>query len=432
MRHRRFLALLLLESVACLSNAQPTASPLGDDIDQGIDRKRTYSLLSVKVNSLSETSRQKLNTVAANYSRSNSRGAFGNIARAALTGGITGIVNVLGSEIANITKIRSRQKKAWQEMRQKECLFVDSLESVRGQSDFYRSQSTYGPLDPTDMNFDGITLRALREGQDVLKMVCHIDTTRFDHMFLHSKFYLVVDTIEFYPYRSFLPNFQALKINEACLNTMRQDDRDYWETISHFDFNEYQRPSINISMDIFSSWINEWVQIQQDVKLGNFSVNIPVTKEQLRDSVYFYSRKEALANHTPTVDMQGECFVVPRSYMPVAANNPSWGTGEYRMKVVISEKATYNPTSSRSTNWHRDYKQLVRMQNGGKAKNEYWQDIVSTMRDNKGEILKATYTPVFTAIGTLMGVSPSPTGAAGVAGAAGIPGGGPAQMPGGK
>ena len=32
----------------------------------------------------------------------------------------------------------------------------DGLQSVKGQSDFYARQSNYGPLDPTDMNFDGI------------------------------------------------------------------------------------------------------------------------------------------------------------------------------------------------------------------------------------------------------------------------------------
>ena len=291
-----------------------------------------------------------------------------------------------------------------------ECTFVDSLESVKGQSDFYGKQSNYGPLDPSDMNFDGITLRANRDGKEVLKMVCHIDTTRFDHLFLHSKFYLVVDTIIFHPYRSFLPNLKANHIQKPQPNKVSQDVIDYWNTISRFSFDEHQAPTVNIKMDIYSSWINELVQVYQDVKLGTFSVNIPISEKDLTDSIYFYSREKAIAEHRQTINMDGDCFVVPRSYMPVSANNPSWGTGEYKMKVVLSEKCRYNPKEGRSKNWHRDYKQLVRMQNKGKAKNEYLSDVVTTFRDNKNTILKATYTPALNSLSTIFGIGSSAGG----------------------
>ena len=138
------------------------------------------------------------------------------------------------------------------------------------------------------------------------------------------------------------------------------------------------------------------VQVYQDVKLGSFTLNIPIDEKDLQDSIYIYSRKHAIAEKRPIITMDGDCFVVPRSYMPVSANSPSWGTGEYKMKVVLSEKCRYNPQNGRSKDWHRDYKQLVRMQNHGKAKNEYWKDIITTFRDNKNTILKATYTPLLT------------------------------------
>jgi hypothetical protein len=178
---------------------------------------------------------------------------------------------------------------------------------------------------------------------------------------------------------------------------------------------------VNVSMDIYSSWINELVQVYHDVKLGSFSVNIPIKENELTDSVYFYSREKAIAEHRPTINIDGDCFVVPRSYMPVSANNPSWGTGEYKMKVVLSEKCRYNPKEGRSKNWHRDYKQLVRMQKG-KAENEYWNDIVTTFRDNKNTILKATYTPALNMGVKELGLSTS-AGGAGGAGGAGMSGG---------
>lgn len=398
-----------------LVNAQPPLSNTGRP-DKGImtdiDMNNMETSFTLNINSMDEEKKEKLNRVAANY-RSRNRSILSNIGNSMLAGGVAAVVNVIGTEIINLTKVRSRQHKAWLEMRRKECTFVDSLQSVKGQSDFYGRQSNYGPLDPSDMNFDGFTFCANREGKEVLRMVCHIDTTKFDHLFLHSKFYLVVDSIVFHPYRSFLPNLKANRISRPHANAS-QDEIDYWNTISHFSFNEYQQPAINIKMDVFSSWINELVQVYQDVKLGTFSVNIPVNEKELNDSVYVYSRNKAIAENRPTININGDCFVVPRSYMPVSANNPSWGTGEYKMKVVLTENCRYNPKEGRSKNWHRDYKQLVRMQNNGKAKNEYLNDVVTTFRDNGNTILKATYTPALNSLPSILGIGTTTGGGAGM------------------
>ena len=416
-------ALMLGANLVMAQPPQPKPGMAVQDggITNGLDMNRMETSFVLNVNPMNGDKKEKLNRVASNY-RSRNRSVMTDIGNSMLTGGVAAVVNVIGTEIINLTQIRSKQKKAWEEMRLKECTFVDSLQSVKGQSDFYGRQSNYGPLDPSDMNFDGITLKANRGGQEVLKMVCHLDTTKFDHLFLHSKFYLVVDTIVFHPYRSFLPNLKANRIEQPRANEASQDEIDYWNTISQFSFDEHQAPTVNIKMDIYSSWINELVQVYQDVKLGTFSVNIPISENELKDSVYFYSREKAMAEHRPTISADGDCFVVPRSYMPVSANNPSWGTGEYKMKVVLSETCRYNPQAGRSKNWHRDYKQLVRMQNHGKAKNEYWSDVVTTFRDNRNTILKATYTPVLSNLPTMLGIGATSGGAAGMSG--GMPGAG--------
>ena len=93
------------------------------------------------------------------------------------------------------------------------------------------------------------------------------------------------------------------------------------------------------------------------------------------------------------------------------------------MKVVLSEKCRYNPQSERSRDWHRDYKQLVKMQNNGKAKNDYWGDIVTTFRDNGNTILKATYTPVLNTLPSMVGIKASGNAAAGMAGGSKAAGG---------
>ena len=401
-----FIAIALVLGVS-MANAQPSSFPsnrekLGGALSQGLDMKSMETSFVLNVNPMDAEKKDKLNKVASNY-RSRSRSVLSDLEMSMIGGGVGAIVNVVGNEIISLTQVRSKQRKLWQEMRQKECTFIDSIQSVKGQNDFYGRQSVYGP---------GVTLCANRGGQEVLRMVCHIDTTKFDHLFLHSKFYLVLDSLVFYPYRSFLPNLKANRINKPRKNASK-NEIEYWNTISQFSFSEYQQPTINIQMDLFSSWINELVQVYKDVKLGSFSVSIPVNEKELNDSVYIYCRETAIAQNRPTIDIYGDCFVVPRSYMPVAANNPSWGTGEYKMKVLLSEKCRYNPDDKRSKRWHRDYKQLVRLQNNGKAKNDYWTDVVTTFRDNKNTILKATYTPALNKGVELLNIPTSGSGMSG-------------------
>lgn len=419
MNKKILLLVCVLLAGFCAAYAEPNkndslAQASNELLMKGLDDEsdEIKDLMLVNVNLMPEATRDKLNKTAELYrSNANTRGNFWeNLGLSMLEGGLSGVVNVVGTEIINLIQVKSKQRKAWEEMRQKECSFVDSLQSVKGQTDFYASPSGYGPLDPGDMNFDGITLNTQRDDKEVLNMVCHIDTTKLDHLFCHSKFYLVVDSISFYPYRSYLPNLKANNIEKPKGEKVSKDEIDYWNTISQFDFNEHQSPTINIRMDLYSSWINELVQVYQDVKLGSFSLNIPISPEAVNDSVYVYSRKEALEKEkklqeiaakeesfkykSPVIEVEGDCFVVPRSYMPVSANTPSWGTGEYKLKVVLSQNCRYNPKDGRSAHWRHDYKQLVKMQkNARKNQIGYWSEIVTTFRDNGFSMLKASYMP---------------------------------------
>ena len=348
----------------------------------------------VTINMMDAESRNKLNEVAEMY-RQDSRSVLGDIGRAMLTGSATALVTVISEEIFNLAKLRSKQKKEWEAMRNSECLFVDSMASVKGQRDFYAAPSAYGPLDPENMRFDGITYSAKRNGVEVLRMSCSIDTTRLDHMFLHSKFYLVLDTLVFYPYRSYLPNLSANHIGMLPSKKKSRKEtelEEYIQTIGHFSYEENGEPTINISMELSSSWINEQVQVYQDVKLGSFSINVAIPKEKLADGEkYVYIRSEEIAKGNKPIDLMGDCFIVPRSYMPVAADNPSWGTGEYRIKVALTQRARYNPDGERAKNWRKDYEYLTKMQNNGQGKESYWRTIVS---DKGGAIIKAAYTPL--------------------------------------
>lgn len=340
-------------------NTQPMPQTGGISLPASLDGMIRKDEFIVDINPMTTEKRRHLDRMASRY-RENSRSVLTTLGKSMMIGGVTSAINVLTTELVNLTKVRKNQKQKWMEMRNKECVFIDSLCSVNGQRDFYRLPSSYGPLDPSDMNFDGITFRASRGGKDVLRMVCHLDTTRLSHLFLHSKFYLVLDTLEFHPYHSFLPNLSANRVMGPDAKAS-DDEKAYWNTISQFDFAEQKDPKLKIRLDFSSSWINEAVQVHRDVFLGSFDIEIPVKEDNLTGSVYFYSRQQALAEGKPTIDVNGDCFVVPRSYMPVSAQNPSWGTGEYKLKVVMSETCRYNPDGKRAKNWHDDYKQLVRM-----------------------------------------------------------------------
>lgn len=437
----RFSLIAIFAFCALCLSAQPAPAPgshpapAGADLMQGLNPSALQSSLMLQVNPMTPERRDLVNRYAAGYRSHGGRSVLGNLGASMLSGGVAAVVNVLGTEIINLTQIRSRQKKEWMQMRQRECTFVDSLRSVRGQRDFYARQSSFGPLDPSDMNFDGFTFSANRAGHEVLRMVCHLDTSRLDHLFLHSKFYLVVDTIVFHPYRSFLPNMSANRIHAPQPGRDKPEQVEYWNTISQFDFSEVQNPALSIRMDVYSSWINELVQVHDNVRLGSFTVNIPVSENALTDSVYVYSRADALAAGRAPVEVEGDCFVVPRSYMPVSADNPSWGTGEYRLNVVFSQTGRYNPSAERAKHWHRDYKQLVKLQRGSNVDADYWRDIVTTFRDNRNAILKATYTPVLnlgvSTLGSVLPGTPAAGSSAAAAAKGGAPGaGGAAPQPG--
>lgn len=397
-------------------NTQPMPQTGGISLPASLDGMIRKDEFIVDINPMTTEKRRHLDRMASRY-RENSRSVLTTLGKSMMIGGVTSAINVLTTELVNLTKVRKNQKQKWMEMRNKECVFIDSLCSVNGQRDFYRLPSSYGPLDPSDMNFDGITFRASRGGKDVLRMVCHLDTTRLSHLFLHSKFYLVLDTLEFHPYHSFLPNLSANRVMGPDAKAS-DEEKAYWNTISQFDFAEQKDPKLKIRLDFSSSWINEAVQVHRDVFLGSFDIEIPVKEDNLTGSVYFYSRQQALAEGKPTIDVNGDCFVVPRSYMPVSAQNPSWGTGEYKLKVVMSETCRYNPDGKRAKNWHDDYKQLVRMQNNGKASNEYWTSIKSAIMDNTSTILKSTYTPLVSYGMNALGLQTATAGAAGKAGGA--------------
>ena len=277
-----------------------------------------------------------------------------------------GIVNdatsIFINEIMNVANIRSNQQAEWETIIENECYYLDSLSYTNGLKDFYSSGSFDGPLDPANFNFNGFTLESTRYGEDVLRFYCHVAT---DEAGLNCH----------------LPNMAA--------NDIYPDEEvDYGRNLS-FSFDDRENLIVGLYFSITSSWYNEAVMLFRDVNLGGFTVQIPINEEKLEDGVFVYKRTDIDANRefyennrdlfdpeSPSYDtnllmpdttyltISGDCFIVPRSYMPLPGGISHWGTGEYNVEFYITEQC--NVTDEMRENWRRDYKKINRMKKESK------------------------------------------------------------------
>ena len=390
----------------------------------------------VTINTMDDPLRTKISRVAEQVQAQGGpdRAILTTMLAAAGTSLLTSAVDITATEVIRLATYRKEQKKEWQRMIDNECSYTDHITAVKGLNDFYAETSQYGALDPSNINFDGISVRGMRNGKEVLYLSCHIDTTRLSHLFEHSKFYLVLDTLCFHPYECHLPNLSANGIRASVPDSPRDNS---------FSYNEREGLTVGMELALTSSWINEAVMVQKDVELGQFkmTVRIPDGTEE-----YIYSRRMVEARQAPSsadnaavyyerqpVSISGDCFVVPRSYMPLSGEKRMWGTGEYNVNITISEKCRFISDANRNAkqkNWHKDYLQLRKMQKKGSVVGEYlttvWHQYgnsiikstikqslnagVSTVTGVKGSTTKATSAPSNVDVDNLGG-SGAPSGA---------------------
>lgn len=372
------------------------------------------------------------------------RGIIAEVGKAVGFGLISSLVDVVVTETFNLAQYRKKQKREWMKMIQNENNYTDSITSIKGLKDFYTQPSTRGALDPSDINFDGIEIRGMRNGKEAIYMSCSIDRDKLDHMFRHSKFNLVIDTLAFYPYQCHLPNITANGIR--TMNELKKGKAKVkGDTIlrpgkggNGFSFDERNNLRVAIDFSLSSSWINQAIQVHQNVELGDFKFMINIPDNVL---VYTYSRRgvmdkakdmpeqerEAFLNKE-LLKVEGDCFVVPRSYMPLGDGTPRWGTGEYNIKVKVRESCQFADNSEKAKHWHEDYKRLRQMQNRSSEVQEYFQTL---WNQNGMKLLKSSYsTALGTAVKQLQGTAGTAAkagakagaGAAGAAGASGAPG----------
>lgn len=424
MRKRLIFTVAVFLSALC-ATAQPGAMPGGGGQPGGQPGMEEESM-HVEINAMSPSTQQRITQTAEEIQQRGgaTRGVVSDIFKSAFFGGVSSVVDVATTEIIHLATYRKEQKNKWLQLIQNENNYTDSISSIRGLNDFYRETSRFGALDPSNINFDGITICGTRKGEQVLYLSCHIDTTRLEHLFQHSKFYLVVDSIVFNPYKCHLPNLGA--------NGIRLDDRDSCDRDNRFLYTERTHLNVGMELTLTSSWVNEAVFVQHDVQLGTFKINVSIPDSS---DVYTYSRRAVERNKqlmladpslrldTTTVSVEGDCFVVPRSFMPLNGNEKMWGTGEYKIKVKFREscqfkdKASYN---EKMKHWRKDYKQLLKMQKKGGEVSEYFKDV---WKQNGNTLMKTMIKQGLTTGASAAGLS----GSSGGAGGAGAVGGGAAQ-----
>lgn len=314
-------------------------------------------------------------------------------------------VDILVTETFNLVKYRSKQKKAWMELITREDKYTDSISSIKGMKDFYELPSSKGALDPSNIKFNGIEICGRRDKDTVIFITCSIDTAQLDNLFLHSKFNLVVDSIVFYPYKCHLPNITAngIRIMKEVKKSRKDKKEVMGDTIIRpggNDFSFRDRADINIGVDftITSSWINQAVQVNRDMPLGSFHMKIPVPSVER----YTYSRRlqegklrqirdeeeRAKFLRDSVVSVEGDCFIVPRSYMPLQQGQPMWGTGEYNVQVNISESCNFRSDGPKGKHWRKDYKRLRKMQKKSRLVGEYF---TTLWQQNGQTVMKSSY-----------------------------------------
>lgn len=241
--------------------------------------------------------------------------------------------------IQYLTSAVKSHRADWQQAVMLESSFQKNINMPMNVPDFYKSTSTEGALDLTDINFGGFTCRQCITTKDsvqvkVMEAEFILDTTQtgIQRMLHHSKFQLKLKSLEFYPYLCEIPNDS---INDMDLRVP-------------LDFAKRKDFTVRVNTIIKSSWINEAIMITENQALGSFTLQFNIDKESLDSTGCFrYTMPENPADEAKELKLKkimfsGESFMVPRSFIGTIDGRPYWGTGNYKIEVTLNESCRIN------------------------------------------------------------------------------------------
>lgn len=242
--------------------------------------------------------------------------------------------------VGAIVKAAESKQPRWEQAVKGESSFVRILPMQMEILDFYRNPSTSGPLDPTDLYFHGFGCRQVIEYSDpdgnvreeeVFYLSCNVRTDSIGRMRMlnHSKFEVYVDSLRF--------NYAICDLPNDSLGV------DAGSRIG-FDFAKRKDLTFSVSATITSSWITQAMQVYTDEPLGRFDITAHIDPGMLdTDGIFTYSAAEAAG--PKRVDVTGDCFLVPRSYVgstDMRTMQDAWGTGQYKVEMRIAETCKIN------------------------------------------------------------------------------------------
>lgn len=268
---------------------------------------------------------------------------------------------LLGTGIALISEAARDKRPDWEKATLGECKFVKHLPSQTEILDFYGAPSNIGAMDPTNMLFNGFGCSQMitvidEDGkprdEEVFYLSCSLkdDQEGIARMLNHSKFEMVVDELRFNPYLCNLPN-DSLSVDPS--------------TRIGFDFDKRKDLEFQVVANLSSSWLNEAIQVQNDVPLGTFVIKAKIDPKFIGDDNTFVYRRGEDEDSGKVVTITGDSFLVPRSYVGFAdIDSPvdTWGTGQYKVEMDISESCKinqdyYTEMADGKRKWNNEWKE---------------------------------------------------------------------------
>jgi hypothetical protein len=264
--------------------------------------------------------------------------------------------DLIGSGVSAIVEALRSKKNDWLQQVHSDCIFTRHLPMQQNISDFYANISTKGSLDPDSIIFNGFGCQQFLKYRDerdsiqyllVFKMKCSLRNDEYGkaRILNHGKFEVQLDTLIINPYLCNLPNDSLTAENVK-------------ECRTPFDFSRRKNFKFKIDAEVSSSWLNEAILLNQDQKLGSFSISAVIPDSTYlcssEDSTYpgyfvydrFSTRQDSIQKKiAKNVSVSGECFIVPRSYIGYESsdsNNQIWGTGQYKIDMTLSESCDIN------------------------------------------------------------------------------------------
>lgn len=310
--------------------------------------------------------------------RSARGGYWGSVWKAMKTGWRDNALDVVGKLSGDlistaidylVEKLRSK-KKDWMQQVRKDCSFTRKLPMQQSISDFYEDVSSRGALDPDGIIFNGFGCKQFIVYKDTagkeehmlaFKVKCSLkaDSVGKARILHHGKFEVVLDTLIINPYLCNLPNDSLTAENVL-------------ECRTPFDFMYRKDFKFSLDAEVTSSWMNEAIQIYQDQKLGSFNVSACIpdstylsTDKNFPGGYFVYVRDHSDSKIAENVSVSGDCFIVPRSYIGNDAENgynPVWGTGQYKINMVLTEACDINEKYY----WYKNQPEYPEVQNDAK------------------------------------------------------------------